>query len=405
MNLRQVDKTEKVNHETRSYPAKNQEFFQKEKSNLIASSLETLLFEEDRNSPEQSEKSELVFNCDFGPDILHKFCDQCNECQDCCCRSLGDFQPCEIFPNVSDKKSPSKAETRNNTPSLNEALIADDFDDLDENNSELAVNEGYKLERDDVCTRLAPFKSEWMFDVYPNPDSDRDSGCFSEEQNLVEGVSRPGVASPSRLNCLTECHVVTPPSGERRPTAARLATICKPVHSRYQAARPFHRKIWKRRNGWYKVRREATLAPSSPPRPANYAAPHSLQLRSQLSGPSLEFLRDTAAKECQTGREKENITFEQELSDNDPDTEDTIESDAERLTSPCSSLYSGECVADLLSNMRLEIARMVAESAEASAMDNPDEAESEQSEWSRSEEEDFSSEPEDDILLLADSAQ
>ena len=81
----------------------------------------------------------------------------------------------------------------------------------------------------------------------------------------------------------------------------------------------------------------------------------------------MELLRDTAAKECETDGEKQNITFEQELSDNDPDNEDTTESDAERITSPSSSLYSGESIADILSNMRLEIARMVAESAEASS--------------------------------------
>ena len=98
-------------------------------------------------------------------------------------------------------------------------------------------------------------------------------------------------------------------------------------------------------------------------------------------------------------REKENITFEEELSDNES------QPDVDRLTSR-SPLYSGDCVADILSNMRLEIARMVAESAEASAL----EAEAEEhSEWSQSdvlisEEENFSSEPEDDISSLNYSA-
>ena len=117
-------------------------------------------------------------------------------------------------------------------------------------------------------------------------------------------------------------------------------------------------------------------------------------------------MRDSAAKECETGREKENITFEEELSDNDS------QPDVDRLASPSpsptpSALYSGDCVADILSNMRLEIARMVAESAEASALEAEPE---DQSDWSQSdvliseEEENFSSESEDDISCLNYSA-
>ena len=408
LKLVQVDKQDIINHKTYTLPV-NEESFLNQKSNPIASSLETLLYEEDRTSPEVSEQSRLIFDPDYGPNVFQKLCDQCNECKDCCCRSLGYFDPCEIFPNLSDKKSLIKAETRNLTPSSNEALIADAFDDLDENNPELAINEGYNLERDEICPLLEPNKSDYMLDVYPNPDSDRDSGCFSEEQNIMDGMLKQ--RAYSKPNCVTECDIDTPTIAQCRlrdvmtaqPRVRRglSAEVSKPVHSRYLAARPFHRKIWKRRNGWYKVRREESLPPSFPSQPTNYADSDSQQLRSQLSGPSFEFLRDTAAKECETGRE-------QELSDNDPDYEDTIESDVERMTSP-SSIYSGDCVADILSNMRIEIARMVAESAEASLLDNNDEGETEEhSEWSQSEscqEQDFSSEPEDDMYFLNDSAE
>ena len=106
-------------------------------------------------------------------------------------------------------------------------------------------------------------------------------------------------------------------------------------------------------------------------------------------------MRDSAAKECETGREKENITFEEELSDNES------QPDVDILASPSPSpLYSGDCVADILSNMRLEIARMVAESAEASALEVENE---EHSEWSQSdllssEEENFSSQEEEEEI-------
>ena len=344
------------------------------------------------------------------PDVFQKLCDQCNECEDCCCRSIG---PCEIFSKLSDKNSSIKTQTRNNTPSLNEALIAiaDDFDDLDEN-----TDEGYNLERDDVCTGLVTNKSELTLDFSPNPDSDRDSGCFSEEQNLMEGVIKQRVYSFSRSRCVTECDIDTPASADcglgeavtYQPSIRHglASEICKPSHRRHLSARPFHRKIWKRRNGWYKVRQDGTLSSSLLSQPTNYAHSDSQQLRSQLSGPGLELLRDTAAKECETDGEKQNITFEQELSDNDPDNEDTTESDAERITSPSSSLYSGESIADILSNMRLEIARMVAESAEASSLVEREE----QAEWSASDglssqPEDLSSEAEDeeDSYYLDDS--
>ena len=377
------------------------------------------------NTSEENSRAEdgrvFVLQTDSGQDVFQQVCDQCHECSDSGCHTRRYFNPCEMFQNSSNKKY----QTRNITPSshdtVNEALIADAFDDLDEDDSELAINESYNLERDDVCTLLVPNKSDWLLEVYPNPDSDRDSGCFSEEQNIIEGIIKHRASST--LNCVKECDIDTAGAGAGtgarlrdvathqhnirdfpRPRRGLSAEVSKPVHSRYLAARPFHRRIWKRRNGWYKVRREdsPTLPSSFPSQPTNYADTESQHLRSTLSGPSLEFLRDSAAKECETGREKENITFEEELSDSES------QPDTDRLTSP-GPLYSGDCVADILSNMRLEIARMVAESAEASALE-AEEAE-EHSEWSQSdvlisesEEESLSAETEDDISCLNYSA-
>ena len=384
----EVDQKEIINHE--NCQAQSQKSFRNDQSKTL------------------EEKSVFVRQTDSGQDVFQQVCDQCHECSDSGCLSNRYFNPCEMFQNSSNKKY----QTRNITPSshdtVNEALIADAFDDLDEDDSELAINESHDLERDDVCTLLVPNKSDWLLEVYPNPDSDRDSGCFSEEQNIIEGIIKHRASTT--LNCVKECDprlrdVATHQHNIRdfppRPRRGLSAEVSKPMHSRYLAARPFHRKIWKRRNGWYKVRREdSPILPSSfPPQPTNYADTESQHLRSTLSGPSFEFLRDSAAKECETGREKENITFEEELSDNES------QPDVDRLTSR-SPLYSGDCVADILSNMRLEIARMVAESAEASAL----EAEAEEhSEWSQSdvlisEEENFSSEPEDDISSLNYSA-
>ena len=368
---------------------------------------------EENSAAEQSEDCVFLLRTDSGQDVFQQVCDQCHECSDSGCLTRRYFNPCEMFQNSSNKKY----QTRNVTPSshdtVNEAFIADAFDDLDEDDSDLAINESYNLERDDVCTLLVPNKSDWLLEVYPNPDSDRDSGCFSEEQNIIEGIIKHTRAS-STLNCVKECDIDTAGAGAGarlrdvathqhnirdfpRPRRGLSAEVSKPVHSRYLAARPFHRRIWKRRNGWYKVRREDSPAlPSSfPSQPTNYADTESQHLRSTLSGPSFEFLRDSAAKECETGREKENITFEEELSDNES------QPDVDILASPSPSpLYSGDCVADILSNMRLEIARMVAESAEASALEVETE---EHSEWSQSdllssEEENFSSQEEEEEI-------
>ena len=395
----EVDKKEIINH--KDCLSKSQKPFQNDQSKTL---------EENSAAEHSGDCRVFVLQTDSGQDVFQQVCDQCHECSDSGCHTRRYFNPCEMFQNSSNKKY----QTRNITPSshdtVNEAFIADAFDDLDEDDSELAINESYNLERDDVCTLLAPNKSDLLLEVYSNHDSDRDSGCFSEEQNIIEGIIKHRASST--LNCVKECDIDTAGAGAGarlrdvvthqhsirdfpRHRRGLAAEVSKPIHSRYLAARPFHRKIWKRRNGWYKVRREdsPTLPSSFPSQPTNYA---DSDLRSTLSGPSFEFLRDSAAKECGTGREKENITFEEELSDNES------QPDADSLASP-SPLYSGDCVADILSKkileMRLEIARMVAESVEASALEV--EAE-ENSEWSQSdglvsEEENFSSETEEDI--------
>ena len=403
----EVDQKEIINHENCQAQRKNS--FRNDQSNSS----------EENSAAYQCEDCVFVVQPDSGQDVFQQVCDQCHECSDSGCLSPRYFNPCEMFQNSSNRKYQGRNITPSSHDTANEALIADAFDDLDEDDSELAINESYDLERDDVCTLLVPNKSDWLLEVYPNPDSDRDSGCFSEEQNIIEGIIKHRASST--LNCVKECDIDTAvaEAGEGEGAGARLrdvathqhnirefsrprrglsAEVSKPVHSRYLAARPFHRRIWKRRNGWYKVRREdsPTLPSSFPSQPTNYADTESQHLRSTLSGPSFEFLRDSAAKECETEREKENITFEEELSDNES------QPDVDRLTSPSPSpLYSGDCVADILSNMRLEIARMVAESAEASALEAEPE---EHSEWSQSEEENFSSETEDDLSCLNYSA-
>ena len=173
----EVDKKEFINH--KNCQAQSQKSFQTDQSNTS-----------EENSTAEDGRV-FVLQTDSEQDVFQQVCDQCHECSDSGCHTRRYFNPCEMFQNSSNKKY----QTRNITPSshdtLNEALIADAFDDLDEDDSELAINESYNLERDDVCTLLVPNKSDLLLEVYPNPDSDRDSGCFSEEQNIMEGIKMP----------------------------------------------------------------------------------------------------------------------------------------------------------------------------------------------------------------------
>ena len=229
------------------------------------------------------------------------------------------------------------------------------------------------------------------------PDSDRDSGCFSEELGVKGGATDP----VSRLNDVdTNLAVNRDVCKLKRGKSVHLnfpRPSYRPAHHYTGGPRPFQRKIWKRRNGWFRVRYPSGLGQEP-------------SVRSQLSEtaadpePShdtedLKFLRAReAAKECEArpgwrGGREEKITFEQELSDNDqgleifPDTSDTIKANRDRdspaFQSGDLSASGGRPVSDLqlqLAEMRLEIARMV-EEAERLDMTEDSEDSEDDSSW------------------------
>ena len=266
-------------------------------------------------------------------------------------------------------------------------IIAAHQDDIESDFARLTEPE---TEYDDggniICTLLVPSLPENILNsdlardnsCLPTPDSDKDSGCFSEELNTSSLVSKLNVAVVEST---------TIPEDENQ--------ICKfrngkkfgfPIY-KLQSPRPFQRKIWKRRNGWFRVRNSAAERDTA----VGAGVGASQVLRSRLSEESgghgrgeSKYLSEECDGDTETAeKEIEKITLEQELSDNHQgleifsDTHDTIEADGDR------DVASESTLADFhlqLAQMRLEIAEMV---AEASRLENSEteEEEEEISSW------------------------
>ena len=287
----------------------------------------------------------------------------------------------------------------------NEALRTDsaatetDTDIETEFAARLSENEEGKV----VCTLLVPDfasgagPSDWdNSSCLPTPESDRDSGCFSLE---LEANKEKCVVS-SVINC---ADVVT------------NKISCKIKRGRSNFPQPsfkiygnktFQRRVWKRRNGWYRVRNSHDYENNLELAEGCNIAECELQgvtgqgVRSQLSRLSAAGRQETAAsygentgdthaaaKEFEqppaaaaASTEIEKITVEQDLSDNDqeleifPDTSDTIKAngdggsvsavtyDACHFSSLTNSNTSD--IQTQLARMRLEIQQMVAEASE-----------------------------------------
>ena len=175
---------------------------------------------------------------------------------------------------------------------------------------ESGVGDDYQSHGELVCTLLVPDKvnnnSLNVPQIHDNdnsglceivtPDSDRDSGCFSEEQAAEsEEVrltnQRPVLGSHDQIRPIREQysgHVISLDQSEeeevrltdvdtnltenRDVCKLKRGTKCvqqqlnfprpsyRPVHNYTGGGgpRPFQRKIWKRRNGWFRVRYPVT---------------------------------------------------------------------------------------------------------------------------------------------------
>ena len=304
---------------------------------------------------------------------------------------------------------------------LNEALRTDsgasETTDIEtEFAARLSENEG-KV----VCTLLVPdfasagsgHHSDWDNNsCLPTPESDRDSGCFSLE---LEANKEKCVVSSVINDVVTntiQCKIKRGRNNFTQPSF------------KIYGNKTFQRKVWKRRNGWYRVRNlhdyEKPEAEGCNIAECEQQGVTGQGVRSQLSRLSAR-QEETAAAEpsshASSGEENtvgllhrgdrqaakefeqppaavatteiEKITVEQDLSDNDqeleifPDTSDTIKANGDRgsVSGPTydachfSSLTNTSDIQTQLARMRLEIAKMVAEASELDYNSDDDEEE------------------------------
>jgi len=359
----------------------------------IITSKDTKCLDSFENEQEEacSEFSVNKFSDDFN---LTEPCDQCDQCDVCyaCQRKLNRHK---IFSNAADNSSPDtfdrKCMLANDT--LDVAWRPDAFGLSGESNFALASN----LEREDnfdknirddgkvVCTLVVPQITGWagFYDqlnlTTSDSASDKDSGVFSEEHSpSAESAVQPCV------DCHKECNTTDDETKYKHHSKSERevrgifdedksdrGNECPLAFENSSSRCPFERRVWKRKNGWYKVRNPMC------PRPLdkttiNYAD-HEAELgseRSEQPGPDFQenfkFFRDTeAAKEFNPVREGEKITLNQEPSDRDQQTPETSERpDTIKVTDQ--QTYRGY-LSDFqvkLEQMKLEIAEMVAEAAE-----------------------------------------
>ena len=133
-------------------------------------------------------------------------------------------------------------------------------------------DEGNSPDGELVCTLLVPEivkvnNTEIVVDPHHDnisvcgiltPDSDRDSGCFSEELGVVKEAAETEEVRLSDVDTnLTENRDVC--KLKRGAKCLQQLNFPRPSYTGGTGRpRPFQRKIWKRRNGWFRVRYPVT---------------------------------------------------------------------------------------------------------------------------------------------------
>jgi len=223
-----------------------------------------------------------------------------------------------------------------------------------------------------VCTLAVPHMTDWARDYdqtnLSTTDSEKDSGVYSEELSFSIDTSVGPEGKKYKNQGRAEHGVHGNFSEDTSYDENKGLSLFDELRS------PFERKVWKRRNGRYKVRN-----PMCPPQlykaTINYAD-HEVELgseRSAESGPNYEehfkFLKDIedieAGKECNSEIEREKISVNQETSDSDQRRQETLVT-AQTIEVNEQQVYHGH-LSDFqvkLAQMKLEIAEMVAEAAE-----------------------------------------
>lgn len=326
--------------------------------------------------------------------------DQCDAC--CSCQT--------VFTNLTDKVPRDTPHTPVSdtlevpwNPLIYDLNKNDDLTSEDNHHYERETFEESVLEDGEVvCTLVVPPLPDLAEDFdhrnITTADSDKDSGVYSEEQSFsnenLEGqlgqacsISDEGTKfvdhgvedteySDHRddhldyLNHLNEDTEYMYHMKSESEVRELLGEDCK-KHQEFIS--PFERKVWKRRNGRYKVRN-----PMCPPQvykaTINYAD-HDVELgseRSEETGPNyrehFKFLRDIedieTGKECNLEIERENcISVNEGTSDSGLPGEGTLDSTIQVNVQQTYHGHPSDFQARL-AQMKLEIAEMVAEAVE-----------------------------------------
>jgi len=340
----------------------------------------------------ENELEEVKHRCSFGKssDGFH-LTDQCYVC--CACqRKLNQHK----ILTVNDIPSPDhfNRECMIANDTLNVEWKPDVFGLRNANNFALASN----LEREDsfdknihddgkvVCTLAVPQIAGWagFYDQInvSTSDSDKDSGVFSEEQTFIIGSGVQSCKNCMECNTIDDLTKCKLPDKSESDASEKFNEDKSDRENEYEnecslefekSRCPFERRVWKRKNGWYKVR--DPMCPRPLYKETIDYADHESESGSEHSGPefefqeNLKFLSDTeAAKEFDSVRERNKITLNQETSDRGQRRQETAGRQDRQGTIKVNEPqgYHGY-ISDFqvkLTQMKLEIAEMVAEAAE-----------------------------------------
>jgi len=303
----------------------------------------------------------------------HDLPDECDAC--CTCQT--------VLTNLSDKLPPDTLATPTSdnlevpwNPSIYDLKDALTFEDNHSYES-VDLEESVNVDGEIVCSIAVPDLTRYYDQRNTTTgDDDKDSGVYSEEQSFCNEspVDQPGQASISDVGTLytdnrdDSNHVEyfdNKDEGIRYKHHEKSKSDVKGLlEEELEFISPFERKVWKRRNGRYKVRN-----PMCPPQlfkaTINYAD-HEGELGSERSvetGPDnqeqFKFLRDIedieTGKECKLEIERENcIRVSEGTSDSRLPGNNTTQ-----------QTYQGQAELQArLAQMKSEIAAMVAEAVE-----------------------------------------
>lgn len=342
---------------------------------------------EDSNKNELDESCSAFYMGHISSDcLMTKECDKCDVCS--ACRTK--LNQHKIISNETDNDKPSPASFDR------KYMFANDTHDVAWRsqvfcpstkrsfalNSDLEQGDNFdKNTCDDgkiVCTLVVPSAGGWtsLYDHVSlnTSDSDKDSGFCSEQNSVIE--TRVASCTDNYEECFTRDDETK--YNHHDILGEETRDTCKDDKTEQgneyplpldKSKSPFERKVWKRKNGWYKVRNpicprlEYNAAINYGDHEAEFGSERSEQ-SSRDSRENVKFLPDTkSTEEFDVVMDTEKMIFNKGTSGGamlkTENKKETIESNNQRSYHGYLSEFQIK-----LEQMKIEIAEMVAEAAE-----------------------------------------